>query len=114
MTTIRNDWEPETRSLFNTLKKHGLKLLSIDNGEDVTQFAADNYDLCVSEAEACEQSWLKVEAPDGKRLKLFLVYGNSPGELVCDYTCHPLLDVATDEHYARWDGKKQPTKEANN
>jgi hypothetical protein len=46
--------------------------------------------------------------PDGERRTLFLVLGNSPGELVSDYGCHDLLDVVTDAHYTEWSERPQP------
>jgi hypothetical protein len=107
---ILNDFEPEVRSLLHTLKAHGFTLRKVDNGEAVT--LADDPQF-VSEIIACDEAHLYVTAPDGKRATLFLVLGNSPGEVVCDYTATPALDAAVDEHYKRWDGRKQPTTTAN-
>lgn len=111
MITI-NDWEPETRSLLHTLKNHGFALLKVDNGEDVSEFESVPYDEFVSECMACDESWLYVSHPSvGRAWCLYLVYGNSPGELVNDHHDHPLLSAAVEEHNARWDGKPVPTKE---
>lgn len=112
MSTTRtiNDWVPETKSLLQTLQKHGLKILSVDNGENQTSFLAVPLDEFINETIACDEAWLKVETPDGKKKTLYLVYGNSPGELVSDYTISPEIDAATSEHYDSWEGRKQPTK----
>ena len=110
-TTITvNDWVPETKSLLQTLQKHRLTILSVDNGENQVNFIDVTLNEFINETMACDEAWLKVEAPDGKKKTLYLVYGNSPGELVCDYTVCPEIDAATDEHYEAWEGRKQPTK----
>lgn len=51
---------------------------------------------------------------------LFLVLGNSPGEIVCDYgvksgdkeavkAFNEAVDKVTNAHYLAWEGRKQPT-----
>ena len=103
-----NDWKPETKSLIETLQKHGLTIVSVDNGESKTNFADTTLDNFIEETMACDEANLYVKTPEGKVKTLYLVYGNNPGELVCDYTIAPEIDAATDEHYNAWDGRKQP------
>jgi hypothetical protein len=111
-TRIINDWAPETRSLLKTLTKHGLTILAVDNGEYTTKRAGITLAKFVEECMACDDAWLRVQTPDGAKKTIYLVYGNSPGELPADYSVCDLIDAATDEHYNRWDGRAQPTKEA--
>ena len=110
-TTI-NDWEPETRSLLEKLQKHGLVIHSVDNGEYRTKLADTTMDKFIEDCMACDEAWLSVVAPDGKRKTVYLVYGNEPGVLASDYSVCEQIEAATDEHYEAWSGRKQPTKPA--
>jgi hypothetical protein len=112
-TRIINDWKPETHGLIQTLLKHGLTVVSVDNGENETNFNEVSLDTFVEETMACDEAHLYVRTPENKSKTLFLVYGNEPGELVADYSVCPEIDAATDEHYKHWEGKKQPTEEQN-
>lgn len=103
------DWKPEVRSLIKTLEKHEVEILAIDNGEEVTEKKKVKTTQFIDECVACDEAWLVVQTKAGKKT-LYLVFGNSPGELVCDYSVDPQLDVATDEHYNKWESRKQPTK----
>lgn len=106
-----NDWKPEVRSLLKSLTDAGCKLVQSNNGEDVMSFADGTLAEFIDHLIACDESHLRVEMPDGERRTLFLVLGNSPGELVCDYGVHEVLDVVTDAHYTKWETRKQPTLE---
>ncbi len=112
---IVNDWEPEVRSLLATLERHNLTVLYVDNGDEEgpLQRADTTLAAFVAEATACDETRLFVRTPEGKTLGLYLVFGNSPGELVADYHVHPLIDAAATEHAERWEGRKQPTKSVN-
>jgi hypothetical protein len=107
-TKTINDWKPETKSLIETLQNHGLTIVSVDNGENETVFSEVTLDTFVEDTMACDEANLYVLAPDGKRKRLYLVYGNSPGELVCDYTVCNEIDAATNEHFKKWNGVTQP------
>jgi hypothetical protein len=110
MSKYINDWKPETSSLLDSLQNHGLQISSVDNGEYRTDFDQRDIDLFIEACTACDEAWLKVRTPEGKTKVIYLIYGNSPGELVSDYTVCPLIDAATGEHYNKWEGSKQPTK----
>jgi hypothetical protein len=112
MSKYINDWKPETNSLLETLEKHGLVIVSVDNGEYSTKLSDTTRAKFVEDCMACDEAWLSVIAPDGKRKTIFLVYGNSPGELICDYTVCEQIDAACDEHFEKWDGRNQPQKAA--
>jgi hypothetical protein len=109
MRTI-NNWKPETRSLLKTIEKHGLTLYRGNNGEYEFAFNPTKRGDFVNDLTACDESALYVTRPDGKRLWISLIYGNSPGELMSDYSVDPLLDLVSEEHGAKWENRKQPTK----
>lgn len=107
MSKTIKDWVPETKSLLKALTDAGFKLVSGDNGEDV--FTPGNLAGFLDNLLACDEAHLFVESPEGKRRWLYLVLGNDPGELVCDYVCDDGLDKVAEAHYAKWEGHKQPT-----
>ena len=97
---IQNDWQPEVSSLFNTLKKHGLDVVTTIE----TALEADDCWMTVSNKET------KVET------KIYLVLGNEPGVIMADWVCNAnesIINKVEDEHYARWEDRKQPTKVVN-
>jgi len=100
MTTTTDRYNTETRSLLHRLIKAGFTPLTIDNGETVTKWNADDRTLFVEEAMACDESTLRCVDQDGRKVALFLVYGNGPGELVCDFTDTPELAAVVDAHYS--------------
>lgn len=112
MSNTINDWKPETQSLLETLQKHNVTILSVDNGEGSIDLANTTWDNFIEETMACDEAHLFVRTPDGKRRTMYLVYGNDPGELVCDYSIAEEIDAAVDEHYTKWENVKQPTKKA--
>jgi hypothetical protein len=119
---IINDFTPETLSLINRLVAAGFVIHSGSNGEERFNFDGDTTKF-LDNLLACDEGWLYVVAPGTpftpsnkgtgnliqRRHSLYLVLGNSPGELVCDHSEHPLLDEVTRAHYAEWDGKPQLT-----
>lgn len=102
-----NDWKPEVKSLIKSLTDAGCELISSNNGEDRMQFKGRISEF-VEHLIACDEAQIVVKMPDGMIRTLFLVLGNSPGELVCDYGCHDVLDKITDAHYEKWEGRAQP------
>lgn len=95
MNDIINDWRPEVSSFLRTLTKAGFTLVSADNGEEVVGFAGDNQAKLVENLTACDEGWLtaSLSSPEGTRyrVRFYLVLGNDPGELVCDYNYTPRL-----------------------
>lgn len=122
-----NDWNPETASLLATLREHGFRIWAGSNGEE--SFRRDKFTTetaFLDELLACDEAWLyvtrnakreSVKTP-GKMVYreygLFLVMGNSPGELVSDWGIPAdaddaqAMEEATTEHYDKWEGKPQP------
>ena len=118
MNRIINDWKPETLSLIQTLIKHGYSIESVDNGEEETDFNEVSLDTFVEQMMACDEAHLHIRTPEDRSGILYLVYGNSPGELVADYHVmdylgRDKLDAATDEHSKNWEGKPQPVTQQN-
>jgi hypothetical protein len=114
-----NNWTPETASLIATLKRHKFTIVKGDNGEEVfrapeTAAGMKNF---IENLTACDEARLYVKGPNSDRTRwLYLVFGNSPGELVSDYSVPGFgvdagadpLDAVTEEHSNRWEGRKQP------
>jgi len=120
--TVRriNNWRPEVASLLRTLEKAGFALLSGHNGEEGFKYDGKR-SAFISNLIACDESRLYVAYSKGGETKkrwLFLVLGNSPGELVCDYSISSYdapndgdraLEAVTTAHSDAWEGRKQPT-----
>lgn len=104
------DYEPETRSLLQSLTAAGFVLLLVDNGGTDVPFTGD-LDSFVEECMGADEARLYVRAPDGRRVGLFLVYGNSPGELVADHHIHAQLETVVVTHGKQWDNCPQPMRE---
>lgn len=122
-----NDWNPETASLLASLIEHGFRVWAGSNGEE--SFRRDKFateTAFLDELLACDEAWLyvtrnakreSVKTP-GKMVfreyGLFLVLGNSPGELVSDWGIPAdaddanALELAVHKHSDEWDGKTQP------
>lgn len=116
---ILNDWSPETRSLLRRLKESGFNLIKSHNGEDgykCVQFGkGPDEQALIDNLTACDEAhlWIERGGDIAERYCLFLVYGNSPGELVCDYSFNAQredrLEAVTSAHYEEWSERKQPT-----
>jgi hypothetical protein len=109
MTKI-NDWKPETKSLIERLVAAGCAILAGNNGGDEEFAFTGDLDAFIEELIACDEGHLYVSTPTAKRRWLWLILGNSPGEIVSDYQCDDALDAVTDAHYAEWELKGQPLK----
>ena len=112
MTThleVINDWYPETKSPLDRLVAAGCEIVSGDNGEEKFKFDGD-FDKFIAELTACDESYVYLKTPSGKVRWIYLVYGNSPGELPSDYIVDPTFDAVTSAHYAEWELKGQPKK----
>jgi hypothetical protein len=78
-----NDWEPEVRDLLEALVSAGCELVSGDNGEDRFKFRGDLAKF-IEELIACDEAHVYLKTPSGKVRWLYLVLGNSPGELASE------------------------------
>lgn len=108
-----HNYQDETRSLLERLTKAGFTLTEASD-EDWTKLPAnprDAVDMALGILTACDESHLAV-SKDGCSYTLWLVYGNGPGELVCDYgwkksyedsPSHKLLEETIDKHFDFWE-----------
>ncbi len=113
MSKFINNWKPEVRSLINALVKAGCVIDSGNNGEDGTFTLAKCGTMAkfIDNLTACDEAHLFVRTPGKDGLAfVYLVFGNSPGELPSDYTLRPEIEAACNEHSKKWDGVKQPKK----
>jgi len=95
----RTDYDKETRDLIGLLTSAGFVPLTVDNGETVTKWNPEDQEAFAAEAAACDESVIRCTDPNGRKVALYLVYGNGPGELVCDYTATPELEAVVDDFY---------------
>jgi len=116
MNNMINDWAPEVKDLLTALTAAGFTLRKGDNGEDKFNFEEGKLDSFIENLIACDESRLYVTDPSGNKRWLYLVLGNSPGELVADYSCPAddkatdHIDPVTDAHYEKWSALPQPRK----
>lgn len=104
---MARNYKPETRSLLRSLKTAGFCIGSVyDGGENIT---IDSETTAVEAICSVDESTLTVRI-NGRSLRLFLVLGNEPGELVCDHTDCDLLENVVSAHYDKWENRKQPTR----
>jgi len=105
-----NDWRPEVLSLLGHLRKRGLTIVKGDNGEDQFKYTGpDNEIQFVEQLVACDEAHLFVLCPDKKVRWIYLVLGNSPGELCSDYlTGSAIMDIAIEACAEEWAGRPQP------
>lgn len=123
-----NDWNPETASLLASLVAQGFTIYGGNNGEGDTFKRSTFADEAafLNELLACDEAWLYVTRNGTKEsaktpgkmvprvYSLFLVLGNSPGELVADYGIPAdegdaaAMETATNEAARKWEGRKQP------
>jgi hypothetical protein len=111
-----NDFRPEVRSLFHTFKKYGFApLYLIDEERDLINYDANNKSDFIDEIVSVDEIHVTFSTDKGN-VTVYLVLGNDPGEIVCDYSFHrnvgndvrSLVDKLTEEHADRWCGRTQP------
>jgi hypothetical protein len=107
---MANDFRPEARSLFKTLKFWGFTPYSVNNGGDTVKLSDVGVKEFLEETVAADEANLRVAYTGGKKYSLYLVFGNSPGELVCDHTDFDPLNEAVEAHGEMWENRKQPTE----
>jgi len=100
----------ETESLIKRLKAADFKIISVNDGDE-EDIVPKSEQEAVEILTSVDKSWLTVKRGEYS-FTLLLVYGNSPGELVCDYSWSKtadgsselaLLDKLTEEHSNEWE-----------
>lgn len=109
-----NDWRPETRGLLRRLKAAGFEVVAVDDGDEGGKKKPKSENQAVALLINCDEAQLIVKHDNyPKTIWLYLVYGNEPGYLVCDYgvptvrSVAELLDRVTTEHCDVWERKGQ-------
>ncbi len=108
------NWKPVIKSLLTELIHNGYTIENVDNGEE--EYFTDDIDEATSLIDATDESYLTISK--GKtRSCLFIVLGNSPHELVSDFSMpQDKIDAADLEHTLinwsdSWEGRVCPTEE---
>lgn len=106
------DYVPEVRSLLRAMNAAGIFLRAIDNGGgNVPAASLKTSAAQLAEITAADDCRLSVICPDGKGRGVYLVFGNSPGELVADYlTGCPVLERVITAHADKWETRRQPVR----
>lgn len=114
MNHLENDFRPEARSLLQFLALAGIAIIAANNGGDedfrpgepgMNTEAQFLEELC-----AADEARLYVRLPGSHTIRfLYLVFGNSPGELVADYSAQPALEAVCTMHSNAWEGTEQIT-----
>ena len=107
---MSKDYKPETLDLIRSLLSAGFKIERGNNGgEEDEDFKYITEQQFLEEITAAEDATITVITPDICRTRwIYIVFGNEPGYLVCDYHCDPLLDKTLEEFSVRWENQPQP------
>lgn len=92
-----HDYKAETQSLIATLKKHGFTITFGSNGEE--RFPYSEGPAFIENLTACDEGHLYAVGADQRKVCIYLVLGNEPGVIACDYTDTDDLEAAIGEHY---------------
>lgn len=106
--TIR-DYRPEVTSLLNRILAAGWTIVSTDDNGDIQPFTT--VEAATDHITSVDEGYINLRRPDGKYIWVFIVFGNSPGELICDYStpAGETFDSISRAHCEEWEGKDQPT-----
>lgn len=104
------NWNPVIISFLQSLVSNGYTLLATDNG-DGWETAGDTLEKVADELASVDESWLRIEK-ENRFVTVFLVIGNAPSELVCDYS-GPTggmaeIERVIEEWSATWEDKDCP------
>lgn len=91
----------EVTDFLNILEKHGFNPEYVDDTEYL--IATPSFAEAVIAITAVDDAKLALTHNDGDKVAIWIVLGNSRGELPCDYTVNKKLDAAIDEYYKKWE-----------
>jgi len=100
MSATQHDYKAEASALIATLRRHGFRPTAGNNGGE--QFNFTEGAEFIEELCAADEAWLYLVSSDGlctQRSTVYLVFGNEPGVIACDYSGGLLMEAAMDEHY---------------
>jgi len=101
------DYRPEVRSLIKSLRQAGFTPLSVNNGEETIRYSDVSKTEFLEEVVATDEATIRLQH-NNKRVAIWLVLGNEPGTIACDYTDYEPLEEVISSHYDRWENRKQP------
>ncbi len=101
------DYKPEVRSLIKSLRQAGFTPISVNNGEETIRYSDVSKTQFLEETVATDEATIRLQHSN-KRVAIWLVLGNEPGVIAADYTDYDPLESVIDEHYDRWENRKQP------
>jgi hypothetical protein len=92
------------RQVIRALRKADHVITAVEDGaREVHKFAPDaSEDAIIAEVTSCDDGYLLVTLPDGTESFVYFVYGNDPGEVVCDHGVNlsPVLDPLTESWWS--------------
>jgi hypothetical protein len=113
---MKYNWKPVVESLIINIQSAGFNLQSVNDGEEL--FPQPSLDFAVDTITGVDEAWASFTDSNGVKRSVFIVLGNEPCEIVCDYTCpkntpqdDPIQmkwEKAMDEFSEFWDGKPCP------
>lgn len=110
--SIVNDFRSEVSDLLRSLRLAGIAILAGNNGENdfrPGESGLHTEEQFLDEICACDDCALFVALPGSmKRRQLYLVFGNSPGELVADYSDVAELSAVVQAHSDKWEHSMSP------
>jgi hypothetical protein len=93
----------EVKSLLKSVENAGFTIIGANDGEGEINRADFTKNQFVEEIMATDECTIRLQLQQGGPIQtLYLVYGNEPGELVCDHTDTPELAAITDAHYDKY------------
>jgi hypothetical protein len=106
---IMLNWNPVVKSLAQELEKEGFEpSLVWDGGEYVE---TKTWDDVVENVCGVDESTIHMTHPEEETKKwIFIVLGNAPEEIACDYGMNERTDRAVLAHSAKWEGRDCPKK----
>jgi len=108
----RYDWSKPVSSLLNKLQQNGFTIAAVNDGMETEKMDPNksnlyNRKLATEVITSVDEAGMRVTKGD-KRGFVYIVLGNDPEELVCDYTDWDDLEEVITAHSRQWEGKKCP------
>lgn len=105
---MKNNWKKVVSSLFHNLKQAGFTPFEVNNGDE--DESTPTWKEALEEATACDEASVYLKHPDSQKLIwLYIVLGNSPEELVADYSVFEPIEAPLAKFSSVWEGKPCPT-----
>jgi hypothetical protein len=110
------DWSVPVKSLLAKFQMAGFAITAVNDGEETIKIDQEQSNTKIRYS--ATDIVVSVDAAtvyinkDGMRARLWIVLGNEPEEIVCNYTYHPklesLIDEVIDKYSTQWEGVKCP------